>query len=71
MRKLLIPILMAVVMLSASACSQGKTEEQKSPEKSDNFVLVKGGTFVNTKSNFYGKSVKIPDFYIGKYETCR
>ncbi|HEX9062791.1 MAG TPA: SUMF1/EgtB/PvdO family nonheme iron enzyme [Clostridia bacterium] len=68
MRKLLIPVLMAVVMVSVSACSQEKPEKQKSPEKSDNFVLVKGGTFINTKSNFYGKSVKIPDFYIGKYE---
>ena len=35
------------------------------------FVLVKGGTFRNTKSNYYGKSVTIPDFYIGKYEVTQ
>jgi len=29
--------------------------------------LVKGGTFKNTKSNYYGKGVTISDFYIGKY----
>jgi formylglycine-generating enzyme required for sulfatase activity len=35
----------------------------------DNFVLVKGGTFINKEStNYYGKSVTISSFYIGKYE---
>ena len=37
----------------------------------DNFVLVKGGTFKNTKSNFYGKGVTISDFYIGKYDVTQ
>lgn len=35
------------------------------------FVLVKGGTFMNRKSNYYGKSVIISDFYIGKYEVTQ
>lgn len=61
MRKLLIFLLMAM-MLVISACSQ---------EKSNNFVLVKGGAFVNTKSNYYGKNVTIPNFYIGKYEVTQ
>lgn len=33
----------------------------------DGFVLVHGGTFKNTKSNYYGKHVTISSFYIGKY----
>jgi len=38
------------------------------PEK---FILVKGGTFINTKSNLYEKNATISDFYIGKYEVTQ
>jgi formylglycine-generating enzyme len=58
MRKLLIFLLIATTIV-ISACSQ---------EKPDSFVLVKGGTFMNTKSSYYGKSIAISNFYIGKYE---
>jgi formylglycine-generating enzyme required for sulfatase activity len=34
-------------------------------------VLVKGGTFINIESNYYGKSVTISAFYIGKYEVTQ
>ncbi|HVO72752.1 MAG TPA: hypothetical protein VMT35_01905, partial [Ignavibacteriaceae bacterium] len=61
MRKLLIFILTAIGAV-LSSCSR------KVP---DNFVLVKGGTFINTKSNLYGKGAAIPDFYIGKYEVTQ
>ncbi len=61
MRKRLIFLIM-VIMFVFSACSQ---------EEPDKFVLVKGGTFVNTNSNYYGKSVTISDFYIGKYEVTQ
>lgn len=37
----------------------------------DNFVLVKGGTFKNTKSNYYGKGITLPDFYIDKYDVTQ
>ncbi len=37
----------------------------------DNLVFVKGGTFRNTKSNYYGKNTTIPDFYTGKYEVTQ
>jgi formylglycine-generating enzyme required for sulfatase activity len=37
----------------------------------DQFVLVKGGDFVNTKSNLYGKGLTISDFYISKYEVTQ
>ena len=50
-------------MIVVSSCSQKKM--------SDNLVLVKGGAFVNTKSNYNGKSVTLPDFYIGKYEVTQ
>jgi len=61
MRKLLILLLTATVVV-VSSCSQ------KVP---DTLVLVKGGTFMNTKSKYYGKGVIIPDFYIGKYEVTQ
>lgn len=47
-----------------NACSPKKPESQSD----ENFILVEGGTFINTKSNLYGKNAQIPDFYIGKYE---
>ena len=61
MRKLSV-LLLSAMLLVLSACSQ---------EEPDNFVFVKGGTFVNTNSNFYGKSITIPDFYFGKYEVTQ
>jgi sulfatase modifying factor 1 len=67
MRKLSIFLLIAV-MFVAGACSQEKPGKQEKPE---NFVFVKGGTFIYTKSNYYGKSVTISDFYIGKYEVTQ
>jgi sulfatase modifying factor 1 len=60
MRKLLI-FLLAAIMVVVSGCSR------KEPEN----VLVKGGTFMNTKSNYYGKSIPISDFYIGRYEVTQ
>jgi formylglycine-generating enzyme len=59
MRRLL--ILSAVVVI-ASACAG---------EVPGNFVLVKGGTFKNTNSNYYGKGVTVPSFYIGKYDVTQ
>jgi sulfatase modifying factor 1 len=37
----------------------------------DGFVLVQGGVFKNTKSNYYGKEVTVTDFYIGKYDVTQ
>lgn len=45
-------------------------EVQEEPIKAE-FVLVKGGTFVNTKSIYYGKGITIPDLYVGKYEVTQ
>lgn len=70
MRKLLISFFTITVAVSVWA--------QKQP---DNLVLVEGGTFKNTKSNYYGKStipnhyigkkIAVSDFYIGKYEVTQ
>jgi sulfatase modifying factor 1 len=59
MKKLLI---LSAFVIAACVCSGQVTP---------NFVLVKGGTFKNTKSNYYGKVVTITSFYIGKYEVTQ
>jgi len=46
----------------ASSCSQ------KIP---DQLVFIKGGTFKNTKSGYYGKRMTIPSFYIGQFEVTQ
>lgn len=60
MRKPFIFLFTILVAVSAGA--------QQQP---DNLVLVKGGTFKNTKSTYYGKNLTLPDFYIGKYEVTQ
>jgi formylglycine-generating enzyme required for sulfatase activity len=62
MRKLFILLSMMVLgVLNAAA--------QKIPE---NLVLVKGGALKDAKcTNFYGKSIVFPNFYIGKYEVTQ
>jgi len=58
----LFSFLLTAIIIFVSSCSR------KVP---DNFLLVKGGTFINTKSNLHGKGATIPDFYIGKYEVTQ
>jgi sulfatase modifying factor 1 len=60
--RILFILLLPAIMVAGIACSQ------KEP---DNFVLVKGGTFINTKSNLYGKRATISPFYICKYEVTQ
>ncbi len=59
MRKLFI----LLTFMAAAVASSG--------EVPDNFVFVKGGSFQNTKSNYYGKGVTVSDFYIGKYDVTQ
>ena len=61
MKKLLI-FLLTTIMAVVNSCVK---------EKSENLVLVKGGTFINTNSNLYGKKATISDFYIGRYEVTQ
>lgn len=64
MKKLFIFFFMTCMasLAMAGACSGGEP---------DGFALVRGGTFINTKSNLYEKNVTIRDFYIGKYEVTQ
>ena len=55
-------LIITILLIVVSSCTQ---------KGADNFVLAKGGTFLNTKSNLYGKHASIPDFYIGKYEVTQ
>ncbi|MNO24369.1 Serine/threonine-protein kinase pkn1 [compost metagenome] len=75
MRKLFIFLLTAITVI-VSACSQEKTGHLQEipttpPEKPDYLIFVEGGSFMNTKSSYYGKSVTLPDFYIGKTEVTQ
>ena len=58
--KNLLTLFLTTMVFIVSSCSEKKEEES--------LVFVKGGKFINTKSNYYGKDVKISDFYIGKNE---
>lgn len=62
MKKLFILPLTAIVIV-VTACTD------KDP--GDDFILIKGGTFTNSKSNLYGKGVTLSDFYISKYEVTQ
>lgn len=67
MRKLFTFLLVALVLV-VSACSQEKPGKN---DANNSLVFVEGGTMTNTKSNYYGKSVAISNFYIGKYEVTQ
>lgn len=60
MNKPLIPLFTLTVVLTGW-----------SQEMSHNLVLVDGGTFKNTKSNYYAKGVTLSSFYIGRYEVTQ
>jgi sulfatase modifying factor 1 len=57
-RKQSVYLLIAMIVL-VCACAR------KEPER---MVFIKGGKFINTKSNLYGKNITLADFYIGRYE---
>ena len=59
--------ILAAAMMVAGLTSAGALASASGQNASNGFVLVKGGSFKNTKSNYYGKGVTVSDFYIGKY----
>ncbi|GGF92877.1 formylglycine-generating enzyme family protein [Paenibacillus aceti] len=67
MRKLFTFLLVALVLV-VSACSQERSGKN---DANPGLVFVEGGAMTNTKSNYYGKSVTISNFYIGKYEVTQ
>jgi formylglycine-generating enzyme required for sulfatase activity len=59
-------ILMAAGLMAVTAVARASAQEAP-----NHFVLVKGGRFKNTKSNYYGKEVTISDFYMDKYSVTQ
>jgi formylglycine-generating enzyme required for sulfatase activity len=68
MRYLICAASMVVAGLPVTVPVASSESSRKMP---DNFVLVKGGTFKSTKSNYYGKGITISSFYIGKYDVTQ
>ncbi|AXT57199.1 formylglycine-generating enzyme family protein [Aquimarina sp. MMG015] len=66
MQKILFYFVLGVLILFYSCVSK----DSKS-HVNDNLILIKGGSFVNKKSNLYGKNVVVNDFYIGKSEVTQ
>lgn len=64
-----LPVLL--LLITGTMVSSCWEKVPDSPKVPDNFVLVKGGAFTNTKSKYYGQRGTIPDFYVGKYEICQ
>jgi formylglycine-generating enzyme len=61
------PFVLVAIMVVASLAAVVDVASASSGTVSADLVLVKGGNFKNTKSNYYGKRVAVSDFYIGKY----
>lgn len=62
----IIPTLLLINLIFFYSCKNDK----KNPQD-DTFVLVKGGTFINNKSNLYQKNAFIADFYMSKTEVTQ
>ncbi len=56
---LLVTVLMLCAVVSINA------------EENSGMVFVQGGTFRNTRSNYYNKGVTVSDYWIGKYEVTQ
>lgn len=66
-RQLILSATLIVAALTAAGAITSGSQEKVPGD----LVLVKGGTFRNTKSNYYGKGVTVSDFYIGKYDVTQ
>ncbi len=68
MKKRMVPAALAIAAILAAAGAAAKEAPQKTP---GGMVLVRGGVFKDTKSNYFGKDVTIPSFYIGRYDVTQ
>jgi len=59
--------ILAAVASVAAFMATAAVASDPTAKPPENFVLVKGGPFKNTKSNYYDKGVAVSDFYIGKF----
>lgn len=69
-------VLVMAMMVVVSACSQAKpanvtAKSDAVQEQAGQLILVKGGTFKDSKSNYYGQQITLPDYYIGQYEVTQ
>ncbi|QKS44125.1 SUMF1/EgtB/PvdO family nonheme iron enzyme [Paenibacillus cellulosilyticus] len=71
MRRLSMSFALIALAVAVSACSQASPAATKDQAQAGQLILVKGGTFKDTKSNFYGHSIALPDYYIGQYEVTQ
>jgi formylglycine-generating enzyme len=65
------PFISMTVMAVASLAASMDVAGAAAPKAPTELVLVQGGIFKNTKSNYYGKGVAVSDFYIGKYDVTQ
>lgn len=70
MKKLSIILILAMAAV-VGACSNEKPLMPEPSEAGSNLTFVEGGSFVNEKSGFHGKTLTVPSFYIGKYEVTQ
>jgi formylglycine-generating enzyme len=67
MKALLAAAVMVIVVLTTSS----ETAAAYSAAMPADFVFVKGGTFKNIKSSYYGRGVSVSGFYIGRHEVTQ
>lgn len=76
MRKYLL-VLLLIFSIYSMAADEAKLNDLISAHKNEriefpeDFVLVEGGTFKNTNSNYYDKNVTVSSFYISKFEVTQ
>jgi formylglycine-generating enzyme required for sulfatase activity len=60
-------IYLLLILFIFGACSRDAVQANTSISIDDGFVLVSGGSFVNSNSNLYDTIMIVSDFYIGIY----
>lgn len=61
----------SILLVAAGLTAISALAGAPADKRSDNLVFVKGGTFKDSQSNYYGKGITISDFYIGRYEVTQ
>jgi formylglycine-generating enzyme required for sulfatase activity len=68
MKKMFLSVAILVVAGLTAGTDVARAGAAKAPA---GFVLVKGGTFRNIKSNYYGRGITVSDFYMGNYDVTQ
>ena len=64
-------LMLAAIAIVAAVTAAAAVADGASKKTPADLVFVKGGSFKNKKSNYYGKGVVVSDFYIGKYDVTQ